>query len=124
MRSSAQCLAASTRPFFTTATARRSSPPRTTGSTGDGWLLRSPWWINRPYLVASDVGTAAALFTSLESPASLTGAVVGHGGAAVPVELGSRNTTPMEVPDVQHADHRWRHRLNTARRLDQRDLAR
>lgn len=50
--------------------------------------LIEDWALGRPHLIAPDVGTAAALFATLQSPGSVTSVVVGSGGAAVPVELG------------------------------------
>jgi pimeloyl-ACP methyl ester carboxylesterase len=44
--------------------------------------------LGTPHIVAPDVGTAAALFAAAAAPDRIAGAVVGTGGAAVPVELG------------------------------------
>ena len=51
--------------------------------------LIDEWELGRPHLVGPDVGTSAALFATLLSPGSVTSVVVGSGGAAVPLELGS-----------------------------------
>jgi pimeloyl-ACP methyl ester carboxylesterase len=44
--------------------------------------------LGRPHLVAPDVGTSAALFAAASRPNHVGSAVVGSGGAAVPIELG------------------------------------
>jgi pimeloyl-ACP methyl ester carboxylesterase len=44
--------------------------------------------LGRPYVVGPDVGTAAALFAAAAHPERIAGAIVGTGGAAVPLELG------------------------------------
>jgi pimeloyl-ACP methyl ester carboxylesterase len=44
--------------------------------------------LGRPHLVAPDVGTSAALFAAAASPERIASAIVGSGGAAVPIELG------------------------------------
>jgi pimeloyl-ACP methyl ester carboxylesterase len=44
--------------------------------------------LGRPYVVAPDVGTSAALFAAAAHPERIAGVVVGTGGAAVPLELG------------------------------------
>ncbi len=45
--------------------------------------------LENPHLVAPDVGTAAGLFAAAMSPGRLRSLVVGSGGAAVPLQLGS-----------------------------------
>jgi pimeloyl-ACP methyl ester carboxylesterase len=45
--------------------------------------------LDNPHLVAPDVGTAAGLFAAALSPGRLRSLVVGSGGAAVPLQLGS-----------------------------------
>lgn len=44
--------------------------------------------LGRPHLVAPDVGTSAALFAAASRPDQVGSAVVGSGGAAIPIELG------------------------------------
>ncbi|MGW7682901.1 alpha/beta fold hydrolase [Kribbella sp. NPDC054772] len=44
--------------------------------------------LGRPYVVAPDVGTAAALFAAADYPELFAGLVVGAGGVAVPLQLG------------------------------------
>ena len=44
--------------------------------------------LERPHLVAPDVGTSAALFAAAAHPERFASVIVGTGGAAVPLELG------------------------------------
>ena len=44
--------------------------------------------LGRPHLVAPDVGTSAALFAAAARPERIASAIVGTGGAAVPIDLG------------------------------------
>lgn len=44
--------------------------------------------LEKPHVVAPDVGTSAALFAAAGHPARFLSLVVGTGGAAVPIELG------------------------------------
>jgi pimeloyl-ACP methyl ester carboxylesterase len=44
--------------------------------------------LGRPHIVAPDVGTAAALFAAAAHPERIASAIVGTGGAAVPIQLG------------------------------------
>ena len=44
--------------------------------------------LGRPYVVAPDVGTSAALFAAAARPDRIAGVIVGTGGAAVPLQLG------------------------------------
>jgi pimeloyl-ACP methyl ester carboxylesterase len=44
--------------------------------------------LGRVHVVAPDVGTSAALFAAASSPDQVASAVVGSGGAAVPLDLG------------------------------------
>jgi pimeloyl-ACP methyl ester carboxylesterase len=44
--------------------------------------------LGRPHVVAPDVGTSAALFAAASRPDRVASAVIGSGGAAVPLELG------------------------------------
>ena len=43
-----------------------------------------------PHIVGPDIGTAASLFAAAAHPGRLRSLVVGSGGAAVPLQLGSR----------------------------------
>lgn len=51
--------------------------------------LIDDWGLERPHVVAPDVGTSAALFAAVRAPEAIASVVVGSGGAAVPIELGS-----------------------------------
>jgi pimeloyl-ACP methyl ester carboxylesterase len=44
--------------------------------------------LERPHIVAPDVGTSAALFAAADHPDLFASVVVGEGGAAVPLDLG------------------------------------
>jgi pimeloyl-ACP methyl ester carboxylesterase len=44
--------------------------------------------LSAPHIVAPDVGTAAALFEAAAHPERIASAIVGTGGAAVPIQLG------------------------------------
>jgi pimeloyl-ACP methyl ester carboxylesterase len=44
--------------------------------------------LNRPHIVAPDVGTAAALFAAAADPELFASVTLGSGGAAVPLDLG------------------------------------
>ena len=46
--------------------------------------------LGRPYIVAPDVGTSAALFAAAAGPGRFSGVIVGTGGAAIPLQLGER----------------------------------
>jgi len=56
--------------------------------------------LGRPYVVAPDVGTSAALFLAADHPERIQGAVVGTGGAAVPIQLGEPLQSWVLDPDV------------------------
>src|SRR5262245_61038198 len=56
--------------------------------------------LGRPYVVAPDVGTAAALFSAAEHPEYIAGLVVGAGAAAVPLELGEPLASWVLDPDL------------------------
>jgi pimeloyl-ACP methyl ester carboxylesterase len=56
--------------------------------------------LDRPFLVAPDVGTSAALFTAAAHPERLRGVVVGTGGAAVPIDLGEPLRSWVLDPDL------------------------
>lgn len=56
--------------------------------------------LGRPYVVAPDVGTAAALFAAAEHPDLFAGMVVGAGGVAVPLELGEPLLSWVVDPDL------------------------
>jgi pimeloyl-ACP methyl ester carboxylesterase len=56
--------------------------------------------LGRPYLVAPDVGTAAALFAAADHPERISGLTVGAGGAAVPIQLGEPLASWVLDPDL------------------------
>jgi pimeloyl-ACP methyl ester carboxylesterase len=62
--------------------------------------LIKDWGLDRPHLIGPDVGTSAVLFASLLSPESMTSAVVGSGGAAVPIDLAPPLSDWALDPDV------------------------
>jgi pimeloyl-ACP methyl ester carboxylesterase len=53
-----------------------------------------------PHIVAPDVGTAAALFAAAAHPERIASAVVGTGGAAVPIQLGEPLASWVLDPDL------------------------
>ncbi len=56
--------------------------------------------LERPHLVAPDVGCAAALFAAAVHPERIAGLVVGEGGAAVPIDLGEPLRSWVLEPDL------------------------
>ena len=56
--------------------------------------------LGRPYIVAPDVGTSAALFAAAAHPERIAGVIVGSGGAAVPLELGEPLKSRVLEPDL------------------------
>jgi pimeloyl-ACP methyl ester carboxylesterase len=56
--------------------------------------------LGRPYVVAPDVGTAAALFAAAAHPERIASVLVGTGGAAVPLELGEPLASWVLDPDL------------------------
>jgi pimeloyl-ACP methyl ester carboxylesterase len=56
--------------------------------------------LGRPHIVAPDVGTSAALFAAAAHPELFASAVVGSGGAAVPLELGEPLRSRVLDPDL------------------------
>jgi pimeloyl-ACP methyl ester carboxylesterase len=56
--------------------------------------------LGRPYIVAPDVGTAAALFAAAVHPEHVAGLVVGAGATAVPLQLGEPLATWVLDPDL------------------------
>jgi pimeloyl-ACP methyl ester carboxylesterase len=57
--------------------------------------------LGRPYIVAPDVGTSAALFAAATHPERFAGVIVGSGGAAVPLELGEPLKSRVLDPDLE-----------------------
>ena len=56
--------------------------------------------LGTPHIVAPDVGTAAALFAATAHPQRIATAIVGTGGAAVPIELGEPLASWVLDPDI------------------------
>jgi pimeloyl-ACP methyl ester carboxylesterase len=56
--------------------------------------------LGRPHIVAPDVGTSAALFAAAAHPERVATAIVGTGGAAVPIELGEPLRSWVLDPDL------------------------
>jgi pimeloyl-ACP methyl ester carboxylesterase len=56
--------------------------------------------LDHPHVVGPDIGTAAALFAAAQYPGRLRSLVVGSGGAAVPLQLGSRLKDWVEASDL------------------------
>ena len=57
--------------------------------------------LENPHVVGPDIGTAATLFAAALSPGRLRSLVVGSGGAAFPLQLGSRLKDWVETPDLE-----------------------
>jgi pimeloyl-ACP methyl ester carboxylesterase len=56
--------------------------------------------LGRPHVVAPDVGTAAALFAVAMHPELIAGAIVGTGGAEIPLQLGEPLASWVLDPDL------------------------
>lgn len=56
--------------------------------------------LDHPHIVAPDVGTAAALFAAAGRPDLVSSAVVGGGGASVPIRLGGHHEEWVLAPDL------------------------
>jgi pimeloyl-ACP methyl ester carboxylesterase len=56
--------------------------------------------LEHPHVIGPDVGTSAALFAAARYPGRLRSLVVGSGGTAVPLHLGSRLKDWVEAPDL------------------------
>ncbi len=56
--------------------------------------------LDRPHIVAPDVGTSAALFAAAAHPERITSVIVGTGGAAVPIQLGEPLKSWVLDPDL------------------------
>jgi pimeloyl-ACP methyl ester carboxylesterase len=57
--------------------------------------------LGHPHVIGPDIGTAAALFAAAAHPGRLRSLVVGSGGSAVPLQLGSRLKDWVESPDLK-----------------------
>ena len=56
--------------------------------------------LEHPHVIGPDIGTAAGLFAAALHPGRLRSLVVGSGGAAVPLQLGSRLKDWVEAADL------------------------
>ena len=56
--------------------------------------------LDRPHIVAPDVGTSAALFAAAAHPERITSVIVGTGGTAVPIDLGEPLRSWVLDPDL------------------------
>lgn len=56
--------------------------------------------LENPHVVGPDIGTAATLFAAARHPGRLRSLVVGSGGTAVPLQLGSLLKEWVEAPDL------------------------
>ena len=57
--------------------------------------------LDSPHAVGPDIGTAALLFAAAMHPGRLRSLVVGSGGSAFPLQLGSRLKEWVEAPDLE-----------------------
>lgn len=73
--------------------------PRTMGD----FIVRvaDAFGLERPHVVAPDVGTSAALFAAAAQPGRFPSIVVGSGGAAVPLQLGESLSEWVFAPDLE-----------------------
>jgi pimeloyl-ACP methyl ester carboxylesterase len=62
--------------------------------------LVEEWELGRPHLVGPDVGTGAVLFAASEDVDRFPSAVVGSGGASVPLDVAGALAQIIEAPDV------------------------
>jgi len=56
--------------------------------------------LENPHVIGPDIGTGAALFVAASHPGRLRSLVVGSGGTAVPLQLGSLLRSWVESPDL------------------------
>ena len=56
--------------------------------------------LENPHVVGPDIGTAAGLFAAARRPGPLRSLVVGSGGTAVPLQLGSPLKDWIDAPDL------------------------
>jgi len=63
--------------------------------------LADAFGLENPHAVGPDIGTAAFLFAAAFQPERFRSVVVGSGGAAVPLDLGSRLKDWVEAPDLE-----------------------
>lgn len=58
------------------------------------------WGLEKPHIVAPDIGTSAALFAAAAHPGLVSSVVVGSGGAAVPIQLSGPLAEWVLAPDL------------------------
>ncbi len=63
--------------------------------------LTDAFGLDRPHVVAPDVGTAASLFATAQYPTRFQSLVIGTGGAAVPLQLGGVLKEWVEAPSLE-----------------------
>jgi pimeloyl-ACP methyl ester carboxylesterase len=67
--------------------------------------------LERPHVVAPDIGTPAALFAAARHPGRFRSLVVGSGAVAVPLQLGAPLKDWVEAPDLAEFHRADPHRL-------------
>jgi pimeloyl-ACP methyl ester carboxylesterase len=77
--------------------------PRAMGQFLAGLVVEAD--LERPHIVAPDVGTSAALFAAAMHPDRFASVVVGSGGASVPVDLGDPLRSWALDPDLDKYRH-------------------
>jgi pimeloyl-ACP methyl ester carboxylesterase len=63
--------------------------------------LADAFALERPHVVAPDIGTAASLFAAARHPGRLRSLAIGSGGTAVPLQLGGVLKEWVEAPSVE-----------------------
>jgi pimeloyl-ACP methyl ester carboxylesterase len=63
--------------------------------------LADAFGLENPHVVGPDIGTGASLFAAILQPGRFRSLVVGSGGAAFPLELGSVLKDWVEAPDLE-----------------------
>jgi pimeloyl-ACP methyl ester carboxylesterase len=63
--------------------------------------LVDEWGLGNPHLIGPDVGTGATLFALSEQPERFPSAIVGSGGASVPLDVTGALKALIEAPDVE-----------------------
>jgi pimeloyl-ACP methyl ester carboxylesterase len=63
--------------------------------------LIDEWGLDRPHIVAPDVGTVAALFAAALHPDKLRSLIIGGGGVAYPLQVGGALKYFIDAPDLE-----------------------
>jgi pimeloyl-ACP methyl ester carboxylesterase len=63
--------------------------------------LIGEWELDRPHLLAPDVGTSAALFLAARHPESVASLMVGSGATAYPLEVSGTLADIIAAPDIE-----------------------